>query len=81
MGLKGYRLWVMGQLDSNVQRPTVGMRGVMRSSNAVSAGASAGDGGISPAVAYTASFAAAQRAFKRGASPDSGPLARSATSV
>jgi hypothetical protein len=23
MGLKGYRLWVMGQLDSNVQRPTV----------------------------------------------------------
>jgi hypothetical protein len=22
MGLKGYRLWVMGQLDSNVQRPT-----------------------------------------------------------
>jgi hypothetical protein len=23
MGLKGCRLWVMGQLDSNVQRPTV----------------------------------------------------------
>jgi hypothetical protein len=23
MGLKGYRLWVMGQLDSNVQSPTV----------------------------------------------------------
>jgi hypothetical protein len=22
MGLKGYRLWVMGQLDSNVQRHT-----------------------------------------------------------
>jgi hypothetical protein len=22
MGLKGYRLWVMGQLDSNVQSPT-----------------------------------------------------------
>jgi hypothetical protein len=22
MGLKGYRLWVMGQLDSNVQHPT-----------------------------------------------------------
>jgi hypothetical protein len=22
MGLKGYRLWAMGQLDSNVQRPT-----------------------------------------------------------
>jgi hypothetical protein len=22
MGLKGYRLWVMGQLDSNLQRPT-----------------------------------------------------------
>jgi hypothetical protein len=22
MGLKGYRLWVMGQLHSNVQRPT-----------------------------------------------------------
>jgi hypothetical protein len=22
MGLKGYRLWVMGQLDSKVQRPT-----------------------------------------------------------
>jgi hypothetical protein len=21
MGLKGYRLWVMGQLESNVQRP------------------------------------------------------------
>jgi hypothetical protein len=21
MGLKGYRLWVMGQLDSNVQSP------------------------------------------------------------
>jgi hypothetical protein len=26
MGLKGYRLWVMGQLDSNVQRPTVQAR-------------------------------------------------------
>jgi hypothetical protein len=24
MGLKGYRLWVMGQLDSNVQSPTSG---------------------------------------------------------
>jgi hypothetical protein len=24
MGLKGCRLWVMGQLDSNVQSPTVG---------------------------------------------------------
>jgi hypothetical protein len=23
MGLKGYRLWAMGQLDSNVQSPTV----------------------------------------------------------
>jgi hypothetical protein len=23
MGLKGYRLWDMGQLDSNVQSPTV----------------------------------------------------------
>jgi hypothetical protein len=23
MGLKGYGLWVMGQLDSNVQSPTV----------------------------------------------------------
>jgi hypothetical protein len=23
MGLKGYRLWVMGQLDSDVQSPTV----------------------------------------------------------
>jgi hypothetical protein len=22
MGLKGYRLWAMGQLDSNVQSPT-----------------------------------------------------------
>jgi hypothetical protein len=22
MGLKGYRLWVMGKLDSNVQSPT-----------------------------------------------------------
>jgi hypothetical protein len=22
MGLKGYRLWVMGQLDSNLHRPT-----------------------------------------------------------
>jgi hypothetical protein len=22
MGLKGYRLWVMGQLDSNLQSPT-----------------------------------------------------------
>jgi hypothetical protein len=22
MGLKGYRLWVMGQLDSNLRRPT-----------------------------------------------------------
>jgi hypothetical protein len=25
MGLKGYRLWVMGRLDSNVQRPTAGL--------------------------------------------------------
>jgi hypothetical protein len=24
MGLKGYRLWDMGQLDSNVQSPTLG---------------------------------------------------------
>jgi hypothetical protein len=24
MGLEGYRLWVMGQLDSNVQNPTSG---------------------------------------------------------
>jgi hypothetical protein len=23
MGLKSYRLWAMGQLDSNVQSPTV----------------------------------------------------------
>jgi hypothetical protein len=27
MGLKGYRLWVMGQLDSNVQSPTTGIPG------------------------------------------------------
>jgi hypothetical protein len=26
MGLKGYRLWVMGQRDSNVQSPTTGGR-------------------------------------------------------
>jgi hypothetical protein len=26
MGLKGYRLWVMGQLDSNVQSPTSSVR-------------------------------------------------------
>jgi hypothetical protein len=26
MGLKGYRLWVMGQLDSNVQSLAVGWR-------------------------------------------------------
>jgi hypothetical protein len=26
MGLKGYRLWVMGQLDSNVQSPTLRLR-------------------------------------------------------
>jgi hypothetical protein len=26
MGLKGYRLWVMGQLDSNVQSPTAAAR-------------------------------------------------------
>jgi hypothetical protein len=25
MGLKGYRLWAMGQLDSNVQSPTAEM--------------------------------------------------------
>jgi hypothetical protein len=24
MGLKGYRLWSMGQLDCNVQSPTAG---------------------------------------------------------
>jgi hypothetical protein len=30
MGLKGYRLWVMGQLDSNVQSPTGGPRGGAR---------------------------------------------------
>jgi hypothetical protein len=28
MGLKGYSLWVMGQLDSNVQRPTAAVLGV-----------------------------------------------------
>jgi hypothetical protein len=27
MGLKGYSLWVMGQLESNVQSPTVGVKG------------------------------------------------------
>jgi hypothetical protein len=27
MGLKGHRLWAMGQLDSNVQRPTAAQRG------------------------------------------------------
>jgi hypothetical protein len=27
MGLKGYRLWAMGQLDSNVQSPTPVHRG------------------------------------------------------
>jgi hypothetical protein len=26
MGLKGYRLWAMGQLDSNVQSPAVRVR-------------------------------------------------------
>jgi hypothetical protein len=26
MGSEGYRLWAMGQLDSNVQRPTEGLR-------------------------------------------------------
>jgi hypothetical protein len=26
MSFKGYRLWVMGQLDSNVQRPTSSMK-------------------------------------------------------
>jgi hypothetical protein len=26
MGLKGYRLWVMGELDSNVQSPHLGQR-------------------------------------------------------
>jgi hypothetical protein len=25
MGLKGYKLWVMGQLDSNVQSPTTAL--------------------------------------------------------
>jgi hypothetical protein len=25
MGLKGYRLWVMGQLDSNLQSPTAAL--------------------------------------------------------
>jgi hypothetical protein len=25
MGLKGFMLWVMGQLDSNVQSPTAGL--------------------------------------------------------
>jgi hypothetical protein len=28
MGLKGYRLWAMGQLDSNVQSPTAVGSGV-----------------------------------------------------
>ena len=28
MGLKGYRLWVMGQLDFNVQRPTAVVQSV-----------------------------------------------------
>jgi hypothetical protein len=26
MGLKGYKLWAMGQLDSNVQSPTAGSK-------------------------------------------------------
>jgi hypothetical protein len=30
MGLKGYRLWVMGQLDSNVQSPTAMSSAVTR---------------------------------------------------
>jgi hypothetical protein len=28
MGLKGYRLWAMGQLDSNVQSPTTVAEGL-----------------------------------------------------
>jgi hypothetical protein len=42
MGLKGYRLWVMGQLDSNVQRPTT-ERAADREAGAAMAAAAAGE--------------------------------------
>jgi hypothetical protein len=35
MGLKGYRLWAMGQLDSNVQSPTAALRTAVVASSAV----------------------------------------------
>jgi hypothetical protein len=40
MGLKGYMLWVMGQLDSNVQSPTAS-RAAMACANRKSSAASA----------------------------------------
>jgi hypothetical protein len=41
MGLKGYRLWVMGQLDYNVQSPASSSAGVDASSMGSSDSASA----------------------------------------
>jgi hypothetical protein len=43
MGLKGYRVWVMGQLDSNVQSPT-GAGGSTRDSSSSGAAADPGAG-------------------------------------
>jgi hypothetical protein len=41
MGLKGYRLWVMGQLDSNLQSPTTSASSAAASASALRCSSSA----------------------------------------
>jgi hypothetical protein len=44
MGLKGYRLWVMGQLDSTCSAPPLAERGARLEHGASARGAAAHDG-------------------------------------
>jgi hypothetical protein len=64
MGLKGYRLWVMGQLDSNVQSPTAAASRLSRVSNSA-ATAEEGGGASSNRVMSASRAVAVQVAFER----------------
>jgi hypothetical protein len=48
MGLKGYRLWVMGQLDSNVHSPTAASAAFNFFTSCCSAPRSASNGVVPP---------------------------------
>jgi hypothetical protein len=56
MGLKGYGLWAMGQLDSNVQSPTALLRPVQHRREVIQA--------LAEQVAREASFETTNRIFR-----------------